>query len=409
MNISVFNLTNKIKVIFDKTNGAEILNIKVFVGVGSACENEKNSGLSSLTLSSMMRSTLLKNSESLDGAIDDLGASLSGVTSHDYSFISMALLSKHCKNACEILAEIITKPAFDNAEIDWQKKMAVNAENLRKDDIDDTACDAFCAKIYKDTPYAYQSWGKIETLKKLTREQIVERHKKVFCAKNLLIAVCGNISQKILFENLQKSFGQIEVGEKICIPNFKFKGYENFANKTVKIKTKFNQGYILKGFDAPSCLDRDFVTINIINAMLGMRMTSKFFVRLREQLGLAYSVNTMYPISKNKSFFAVHIGLDKKNIKFTLSEIDKIFNDFLSKKVSQKELDETKTFLKGRRLLARQEIGAKCLALGRAEILGLGFKWDLNFDREIKKVTNADILRVAKDIFSKRSLTIVLN
>jgi predicted Zn-dependent peptidase len=370
--MEVFTLKNGINVLFNKTSGAEIVSLRVLTPISVINEKAFNAGISGLTLKLMSYSTKKRSSEVLAKHIGNIGADLSLDLSYDMAGISMSCLSEYFDKATELLADVIANPVFDEKEFVFEKENAIAALNSRKDSIGATAADIFTKLFYGDTSYSLPVIGSKESIQKIARQDLINWHKYSYNASNILISVAGNISSNTVKESLEKYFSGIFLGNKFKLPVFNIIHAEDVKKE---IKGKFNQAYIFKGFPAPSINNKDLIADKVINAILGSRMTSKLFVEPREKLDLAYEVSASYPSRKKDSYFAVYIGIDKKNIDLSLKKIDEILKNICFVKISEQELKDVKAYIKGVYLLDRQTINKKSYYNGWREIVGQGYKF----------------------------------
>ena len=404
--MEVFNLKNGVKVLFNKTNGVKVAAMRIYTPVSVISENPQNAGISYITAKLMTRSTKNRSSEILAKDIDDIGASLSCDADYDYAGFCMTFLSEYFDKAAEILSDVLINPAFDAKEIASEKKDIDAAFKSNKDSIFLTALHKFIKLSYADAPYSNPVIGKPETVEAVTEQNLKDWHKHSYNASNILISVSGNVNAKTVKKSLEKYFGKIESGEKFVKPEF-----ETGIKKSLKTveKGKFNQAYIFTGFEAPRLSDKDFAALKVASAVLGGRMTSRLFIELREKLGLAYETSAIYPSRAADSFFAVYIGLDKKNIDLTLKRIDEILKDFCSKEIDEQELKDVKTYIKGMYIMDRQTVSKTSYYYAWREITGQGYKYDDEYLNDVEKVTTKDIYDVANKIFKQNSVTVVID
>jgi predicted Zn-dependent peptidase len=401
-----FTLKNGINVLFDKINGAEIVSLRVLSSVSVINENLCNAGISSLTSKLMVYSTKNRSSAILANDVGNIGADLSSHVSYDMAGFSMSCLSEYFDKAAEIIADIILNPIFDEREFKFEKKNAIAALNSRKDSIGTVASDEFARLFYGDSSYSFPVIGRKESILKISQQDLIKWYKYSYNASNILISASGNVSYNIVKESLEKHFSVVVIGDKFKEPIFNISHTEN---KKKEISGKFNQAYIFIGFPCESVNGKDFVIIKVISIILGSRMTSRLFVELREKLGLAYDVSAVYPSRKKDSYFAVYIGFDKKNADLTLKKIDEILKDFYSVRISEQELKDVKAYIKGIYLLDRQTVNKKSYYNGWCEIVGQGYKYDIEYLNDIEKVTTQDILDVANKIFTGGSVSVIIN
>jgi predicted Zn-dependent peptidase len=403
--VEVFTLKSDIKVLFDKTEGEGIVSLRILSPVSVINESVGNAGISILTARLMSYSTKKRSSEILAKDLGSIGADLSSDVTYDAAGFSMSCLFEYFDKASEILADVILNPIFDKEEFDFEKENALATLNSRKDSIATTAADEFFKLFYASTSYACPVIGTRKSILKITHQDLINWHKYSYNASNILISVAGNVKEKVVKESLEKYFSDIPIGDKFKEPIFNLNHDKSINHE---IKGKFNQAYIFIGFPAPSVNGIGFVTTKVISAILGSRMTGRLFIELREKLGLAYEVNAGYPTRKKDSYFAVYIGLDKENIGLALRKIDGLLKDFCSMKIFEQELKDVKSYIKGIYLLDRQTINKKSYYNGWREIIGQGYKYDVEYLNDIDKVTTQDVLDVANKIFIKKAVSVVV-
>ncbi len=396
--VESFNLKNGIKVIYKKSGTSDIVALKIYSPVSVLHEDVSKAGVTSLLYNVMNKSTKNRNAAALAEDIENLGSSISTEVEYDYSGFSLASMSENFDKTVEILADMILNPAFDEKELEKEKILNSEVIKSRQDSISKTANDKFICDFYGPAhPYSYPVYGKIETLNSVTRADLIKMYEKIYSNKGIIITVVGNVSKKELVKSLEKYFLNLKLTqpqpEKIKFAYIKRNDSEVIAD------SKFNQAFITYAYDAPNVYDKDFVTLKVISSILGGRMTGRLFIELREKLGLAYEVNSIYPTRIDRSYFEIYIGLDKKNIETAKKGIEKITADLCNTAVSEEELKDTKNFIKGVYLLDHQPVERQAYYMAVREILGLGYEYDAQYMSVLGNVTSEDILNAANKYF----------
>jgi len=404
--VEIFNLKNGIKVVYKQVENKDLTALKIFSPVSVAYENKDKAGVTSLLYSVMNQSTKKRDVQTLAKDIENLGSSIGTDIEYDYSGFSLDCMTKYFDKTLEILADIITNPAFDEKELEKEKILHIASIKNRQDNINQTGYDKMISDFFnKDNPYSHIVSGTIETLQKITRQDIIDTYNKIFTTKGIVITVVGNIPPSKLKSNLNKYFGKLELTQEAIQPAFT--DIAPLRNEKV-YPSKFNQAFIVYAYDAPNIYDKDFYTLKLIASVLGSRMTSRLFIELREKLGLAYEVNTRFPARRNGSYFSIYIGLDKKNIDITKNGIEKIMDTLCKEPVSSDELQDTKQYVKGIYLLSNQQVERQAYNLMFGEILGLGYQYNDLFIENLEKVSADDILECANKYFKKEPLKLIL-
>jgi predicted Zn-dependent peptidase len=401
-----FRLKNNIKVIFKKTSGVNVVSMRIFTPVSVINETSDNAGISYLTAKLMTQSTKNRPNEILADDTESIGADLSCDADYDTALLSMTFIPEYFEKAAEILADVVLNPAFNEKELFFEKQNVAAALSFRKDSIGNTAYDEFAKLFYHDTSYAMPVLGTKESVSKINRKDLVGWHSYSYNASNILISIAGNIDKNTVRKSLEKYFVPVLSGKKFENPVFSIKHPESIKKE---INGKFKQAYIYMGFPAPAVSSKDFVSIKVANAILGGKMTSRLFVELRENLGLAYEVGAIYPPRKEGSYFAIYIGLDKKNIELTLKKTNGILKDFCNLKIGEEELKNTKTYIKGLYIMNRQTVSKQSYYYGWREIVGQGWEYDNEYLKLIEKITAQNIFDAANKVFMRHSISVIVS
>ena len=405
--METFSLNNGIKVIFKQTKSVEILCLKIHSPISVLNEESSKSGVTSLLYNTMNKSTNKRNTEVLATDIENLGSSISPDVEYDYSGWTLNCMSQYFDESCEILSDIILNPAFDSTEMGKEKELMIQSIKVRQDSIKSVARDKFISDFYNEkNPYSKIKSGTEETLTGLTQQDLKDVYNKIYSTKGMVITVVGNIKKSTLKKTLNKYFGQMNLTQEK--PKVSFERNPERTGEDTIVNSKFNQAFIIYAYDAPDVLNEDSITLKMINLVLGARMTGRLFIELREKLGLAYEVNSNYPTRMGDSYFEIYIGLDKKNVDITKNGIEKIMTDLCSTKVSDKELNDTKNFIKGIYLLSHQSVERQAYYLSAREMLGLGYEYDDKYIDLLSKVTSDDIIKVANKYFKQKPYKLIL-
>jgi predicted Zn-dependent peptidase len=168
--------------------------------------------------------------------------------------------------------------------------------------------------------------------------------------------------------------------------------------KTVKVKRKIMNSYMVLGYKSPPRLHKDSYVLDVIRAILGKGQSGKIFDEIRNKRGLAYEVGIHHDPSTDYGIFAVYLSADKKKIPLIKKLILKEFDNL--KNLTEKELKEAKTHLEGSIILDNEDTHNKADSLAFWEHIN-DAKLDNQYIKNIKKVIKKDIIRTAKKYLTK--------
>jgi len=395
--VNQFTLSNGLKVIHTEITTNPLVTVQLFARAGAIHERESEAGIAGFTQSLLVQGTKTRSAEQLSREIEDVGGTFSSDAEHDYISMGISLLDSSFPKAMELVADISSNPSFPEREIEKERSNALAAIKGRQDQIFCVAHDTFTDAFYGSHPYAWPDLGKAETVAKFSRADCVRWHDTYYVTGNMLLVIAGNVPLERARKCAEQYFAQCPRGANIpAIPEAAAPAARNIVVPT----KKFQQAYIMTGFPAPDLNSPDFPTIKLINALLGSRMSGRLFTELREKQSLGYEVNSFYPSRIALSRFVIYLGLEKKNLEKAKEGIARILADLKNTPVSEKELEETKNFIRGIYLFDHQTIGRQAWNLGFWESVGRGSAYDRKYLDELMAVSSADIQKAARRYFA---------
>ena len=152
---------------------------------------------------------------------------------------------------------------------------------------------------------------------------------------------------------------------------------------------------------SPLANEKEYYVLQVLDAYLAEGMSSKMFLKIREELGLAYSIRSSLNAEKSYSYYTIYVGTTKDKV----DEVKKlILEEFLKveKELGEKELKESKERLLGLRKISSEESSSVMNALIYEELTE-GAENYYDYEKNISKVKLADVKKIAKKIVKSYS------
>ena len=297
----------------------------------------------------------------------------------------------HFKLALDVLMDQILHSRFDPVELERERKVVLEEIAMVEDSPGEIAALLLDELLWPDQSLGRDIAGTPETVAGLSRDHLVDYVASQYVPENVVLAVAGDLTHEEVMEEAEKCsagwtsapFGDWEAARNGHQP------------RSVGLRSKrTEQAQIELGYPAYSAFHPDRYVLDVMNGILGEGMSSRLFVEIREERGLAYSVSA-----------SVH----PKKAAETISVVRETLDDIRSKPVPEDELNKTKEYIKGRVLLRMEDSRAVASWLGGQELL---LKEIISVDDVVKAVdavTVEDVQRVAQDVIrdEEASLAIV--
>jgi len=396
---------NGLTLILKQNPGSNIVVVDIFLGLDAASEGEKR-GIRNLVQNLLLKGTKTRSAEELAFEAESEGIILDVGVSDDYVEIYAKSTKEKFVKSLELLADIIKNPVFSFEEVEKEKDLAKQAIKRQEDNLFRSTYGLFRETLYQQHPYAVGPLGTLETIDSITREDIVEFHRKYYTPNNMIISIVGNIDKDKTVETIKKMFGDMEKG-KTTPKNVKtFDNPKTEMRRTVREKD-FEQTMIIIGFLGPPITSRDYPVLKVINGILGQGMSARLFTELRDKKGLAYVVSSFYPSRKGPSHFVAYIGTSPEKMEEAEQGILAEFEKIKKEKIGEEELRRIKTKIAGDFIIDHEDNKSQAWFLGWYELLGVGYQYDEKYLEEIRAVTAEDILRVANKYFKDENIAII--
>jgi zinc protease len=405
-------LSNGIVLLVTENPSADIISARCFMGVGGRWDSREQVGLSHLVGAVMTKGTVNHTSFALAEQVEAVGASLGTDSAADYFLISVKTVSQDFGSIFALAADVIRFPTFPESQVELERKQALQAIRSQQEQPFNVAMDHLRRTMYGDHPYAISGLGTVETVEKLTREDLCQYHRTYFRPDSLVISMAGRITPEEALTQVEKVFGdwarpqmpkrRLNLAQVISQPQ-----------KVVEVR-ETQQSVVVLGYHAPaapvgvSMEDQEaYAALKLLNTYLGSGLSSRLFVELREKRGLAYEVSAFYPTRQDGAQFGVYIGTAPQNTVVAMEGLRQQIDRLKETPLSPEEIQISKQKLLGQYALGKQTCSQLAQVLGWYETLGLGVTFDETFQAEIAAVSAEGILRTAAQYFGEPYLSVL--
>ena len=397
-NIKKYKLSNGATLILEPNKNNDVVATKIFIRGGSLAE--KKDGTANILSATIKKGTKNKTGKEFEDALDNIGTNISVSNGAEYFEVSMKTTKNDFISAFNLLKEVLEEPAFNETEIENSKSDVLNNIKAIKDSPHSIAFENFDDEFYKNSPFAKTSKMLEKSIPNITYNDVNQLHKQIFSPENMIISIVGNISPQeaiSIFSSLNKTSQRKYLDEDILkagLPPLE-------RNVLIQEGKKAKGAWIIQGWKTQGLSSKDFVALKLISMYLGSGFSSKLFVNLREEKGLAYEVGANSSSSFNHGTFLMYIGTNPNNIKEIKDAFNKEIEELKKNKISEKELSLYKSMLLGKLKLSTETNMSRAFMNGYYEFFDKGYRFGYDYPVLVQNVTPDDIINTANRVFSK--------
>jgi len=399
-------LKNGLRVLTVPMRNTETATVVIMVGVGSRYESEKEAGLSHFIEHMFFKGTEKRpNTLAISEELDSIGGEFNAFTWKDKTGYYARVDAKHIGTALDVVSDMFLNSKIEASEIEREKGTIVQELNMYEDDPRRTVGDVFEGLLYANNPLGREIVGYKKTIQSFKRKDFVDYMQRFYVANDTIVCVAGKIDEKNILQQIQGYFSGMKKGKK---PEVK-KVSENQKHPSLKIKTKkTDQTHLILGNRAYHQDHKDRFVLGLLAIILGGNMSSRLFIEVRERRGLAYSVFTFSDSFLECGYLATQAGVDHEKIEETVKIILEEYKKIATEKVSIKELQKAKDFIKGKSVMGLESSDEVAMFFIDQGLKKKKIMTPREIFAKIDKVTVSDILRVAKDIFKEKTLNLAV-
>jgi zinc protease len=400
-------LSNGLVLLTSEQRSLPIVSIEMLIDAGARHESAEHAGLAHLTSNLLTDGSAKHSALQISETLDFIGASLDTGCGDDLATISMTILKKDLAVGLQLLGEILTGASFPVAEIDRQKQAIIASIRAKEEDPGSVASEAFAAALFPGSAYGRPVEGTEASVKRLDRQRVQEFFQRYYRPNRTIVSVVGDVSEPEISAALNQVLRNWTKGEASKPPTVPA---QNDIARTLRINKDLTQANIILGHGGVPRGHPDYYAIQVMNYILGGGgFSSRAMESIRNERGLAYSVYSYFGAEKSYGTFqfvmqtknesaAEAMGLAREEIRRMRDEL-----------VSEVELSDAKDYLIGSFPL-RFDTNRKVAGfLGQVEFYDLGLDYADRYGEFIRKVSRADVQRVAREhLIPEKLLAIIV-
>ena len=378
----------------------------VLCGAGSRFETKKTNGISHFLEHMFFKGTLRRPKASdISHALDAIGSDYNAFTGKELTAYHIKAASKHLPLMLDMLADMLWNSKFDEAEIEKERGVIIEELNMYEDTPMRKVAELYENLLWGDQPLGWDIGGNKEIIRKISKKDFSDYIKARYAPNNIVVAVSGNFNRKEIIATVERHFGHKpfdDVG-----------GYLPVVEKQTKPASlvfykKTDQAHLVVGVRGLKMGHPDRYAAAVLGTILGGGMSSRLFENVREKRGLCYYIRADHDSYLDTGTLAASAGVDLKRIDEAIKVILLEFAHIAKTKVSAKELNKAKEYIKGKLILSWEDSRTVALAYGADEMQEGEVRSLKDYLKRIDEVTVSDVHRLAQFLFAKNKLNLAV-
>jgi len=403
-------LKNGLTILLVENPSLPTVSITASVLAGARYDPESKAGLAIMVSRLLDEGTKNRTSFEIADAIESVGGAIDTDGSFERIIAMAGVLNKDVDLGLELLSDLLIRPIFPQEYVDKEKERTLAEIVSAQDRPQVVAGWAFNELVYQNHPLHRPSHGYPSTVERLTREDLLDFHRRYFVPNNIILSVVGDFQVPELLPKIEKAFGDWEA-KAVTSPIYPEPTRQN--TKRVKFITMpAQQLNIYLGHLGVSRTNTDYYALQVLDTILGggAGFTARIPQRLRDELGLAYTTFASITMTAglDPGRFVAFIGTSPENMKLAIDELLNEIRRIIEEPVTAQELQDAKDYLTGSFVFAFESSPQIARFLVHAQVYGLGFDYIEKYPEYVRAVTVNDVSRVARKYLDSENYTLVV-
>ncbi len=371
---------NGLRLVVKKLPGMLSVSVGIFVGAGSADEDDSTNGISHFIEHMMFKGTPTRSAFGIADSIDSIGAQINAYTTKEMTCYHAKTTREHVEKTVEILSDIFFNSLFDEAESEKEKKVICEEISMVEDSPEDLCVDCLAKAHFGERYLGRPILGSAENVKGFNRKDIIDYMNKYYVPSNVVVAMAGAVS----FDEAAK------LVDKYFTDYFKRNGgpieRQSFRRPKPRQLYKFKdieQVHLCIGFPSMRYDSRFSNEVALTSIVLGGGMSSRLFQKIREEKGLAYAVYSYPSAYRNSGLFTIYAAVNPQSSKAAAQLIFREITKLTKKGITQEEFERGKEQLKSSLIFGQESTSSVMNAYGKYMMFTGKV---LNIEKKIKSI-----------------------
>jgi predicted Zn-dependent peptidase len=384
-----------------------IINMTAMVRVGSVYEPAAKAGLASMA-GTVMRSGGAAGMppEKMDEELEFMASAVESGIGGDMGTVSLTTLKKNFSSTLQIFSNVLLRPDFSEKRIELARSQSIEGLRRQNDDPKDIAGRELMRAIY-----AGHTLGEIPTfasISAITRQDLVDFHRRFFRLDNVLLAVSGDFDRAALLKELNAVFKPQTNGAPLALPNIP-QPKQLFDAEVLYGKKDVNQTVIRMGHLGLTKDSPDIYAVRLLDYILGGSFTSRLTMEVRTNQGLAYNVGSHFDIGRRfTGSFTAETETKAESTLKAINLMKNIIAGMTKEAVSNTELSAAREYMINSFMFGFTSPASIVNQRARLEYYGYPDGYLERYRDNIAKVTATDILNAARKYLHPEAFKLVV-
>lgn len=372
---------------------------------GVLAESASNNGITQLMSKMLLKGTQRRSAEEIAREIESVGGSIDSYGGNNSFGVNAEVMTDDFATGLDLLADVLLNPSFPKEALEREREVQAANIQSQKDNLLKSASKAMRRALFGNTGYGLDPVGSEDSIEKISSADLKAFHTRFATPDNCVMAIFGDVKTEEVKADVERAFAKWKSepltpsnGERVT------EDRERGSQRIVETRDK-KQAVVVIGFPGTTLLASDRYALELLQEACS-DLGSRLFLRIREQLGLAYYVGAQDFPGLVPGYFDFYAGTMPEKIDLVEKELLREAELLRSEGLTEAELNRAKAKVIGQKKIARQDLGTQAMTASLDELYGLGFAHSDAEDQFYEAVTLEQVKAAAQRYLRTESMVV---
>ncbi len=401
-------LPNGLTVLSEHMPGVRSVSLGAWVRAASMHEPREKMGVSHLLEHMVFKGSERRSAKELALALEALGGSLDAYTGREHTAFQARVLDEHLPQAADVILDLMFRPAMRQADLELERGVVLEEIAMVDDTPDDVVFELHNAALWGQHPLGYSILGTEDTVRGLEVSDLRELHGRAYRPGNVILAAAGNVPhERLVAVLLEAGWGDLPAGDPATAPVPRVPPPRAAAPQDLAVERDTQQMHLVFGNVIVPHGDPRRYPLMLVNTLFGGGMSSRLFQRVREELGLAYSVHSFQSYHVTAGAQGIYVGCAPERAAEAVATVREELASLVQHGIPDAELAMGKQQLKGQMTLSMESVSSRMYRAAAVELYREPFRPLDEILKKVDAITSQEVATVCRDFYGVELQTVV--
>ena len=382
----------------------EVTHCALAINAGTRDECAGEAGLAHFIEHVLFKGTKKRKAFHILNRMESVGGEINAYTTKEDTWITSSQRAKDTERALELLADIAFRSTFPEVELDKERDVIMDEIAGVQDQPGDMIFEDFESSLFAGHALANPILGTAESVKGLSRTQVVEYVQRHYCPDNMVLGVVGSVSWERVKGWAERHFGEAQVDHSIS--RNERKSPARAVPFNIAVPKGVHQVHQITGALAPGGDSKDKLAMTVLaNILGGPAMNCRLNLNIREKYGMAYHIEANHVVYQDTGVFNVYFGTDARFRSKVERLVRRELSTIRSTALGTRQLHDAKQQLLGQIALSHDHGGSVLSGLAKTFLMYDRVETLDSLLRAIESLQATDLMNVANEWLGEDNLS----